>query len=225
MRVAIYYAPAISDPLWSLGSRWLGRDAETNAAVVQPNLPGIAELTADPRMYGFHATLKPPMALAAGQSWDGLVTATEDLASRIAPFDLPRLAVTDLRGFMAITDAKPSPKLQGLADACVTELDAFRAPAGEAELARRRRSKLTEQQDAMLVRWGYPYVLDTWFFHMTLTRRMTVEEQALTRPVAEAMFVEALTLRRRVADICLYTQSGPGAPFVMAERLPLRGAA
>jgi hypothetical protein len=75
----------------------------------------------------------------------------------------------------------------------------------------------------MLVRWGYPYVFDTWFFHMTLTRRLTPAEKALYHPRADAHFADAIGHRRRVTDICLYTQAGPGAPFTIAERLPLLG--
>ncbi len=222
MRVAVYYAPALTDPLWTLGAQWLGRDADANAPVVQPDIEGLPAITADARMYGFHATLKPPMALRPGMSWDALVTEAEDLASRIAPFDLPPLKLADLHGFLALVDAEPSPALSALADECVTALDRFRAPADAAELARRRRSKLSEAQDANLVRWGYPYVLDTWFFHMTLTRRLTAEEHLQIRPEAEAMFAPTLKATRRVADVCLYTQSAPGTPFMLAERLPLK---
>jgi len=78
MRVGVYYAPRFLDPLWELGATWLGRDPETNAPIEQPNIPNIAEVTADARMYGFHATLKPPMALRAGVTWDQVVTAAEE---------------------------------------------------------------------------------------------------------------------------------------------------
>lgn len=222
-RVAVYYAPLPDDPLTAAAASWLGRDPVTNAPVRQPDLPGIEELTADPRGYGFHATLKPPMRLADGRSWDALLTAAETLAARIAPFDLPPMAVSDVHGFLALRETLPSARLQGLADACVADLDGFRAPPTEAELARRRRSSLTAEQDAMLVRWGYPYVFSTWFFHMTLTRRLSAEEKALYQPAAEAHFAAALAVPRRVVDICLYTQAGAGAPFVIAERLPLGG--
>ena len=40
------------------------------------------------------------------------------------------------------------------------ELDAFRAPPDDAELARRRKAGLTERQDALLMQWGYPYVFE-----------------------------------------------------------------
>jgi hypothetical protein len=62
-RVAIYYAPLPDDPLTSLSSSWLGRDPRSGEPVRHPDLDGIAEVTAEPRMYGFHATLKPPMRL------------------------------------------------------------------------------------------------------------------------------------------------------------------
>jgi putative phosphonate metabolism protein len=222
-RVAIYYAPRRDDPLFAAATSWLGRDAETNAPAPQPDLPGIAEITAEPRGYGFHATLKPPMRLAPGTSWAELVAATRRLASRVAPFDLPALAVSDVHGFLALREAEPCAPLQGLADACVAELDAFRAPPSEAELARRRRAGLTPAQDAMLLRWGYPYVFQTWFFHMTLTRRLSGAEKALFMPAAERHLAAAVSARRRVEDICLFTQAGAGEPFVIAERIALVG--
>ena len=222
-RVGLYYAPLPDDPLFAASCAWLGRDPVSGAPVGQPDLPDIARITADPRLYGFHATLKPPFRFRDGVDWFGFVAAVRDMARGIAPFDLPALAVTDLRGFLALTETTPSPALQALADACVAEVDAFRAPPSEAELARRRRSPLTETQDRMLTRWGYPYVFETWFFHMTLTERLTPEAQAFWLPAATRFFAEAIAAPRRVSDICLFTQSAPGAPFVIAERIALRG--
>ena len=125
--------------------------------IAQPAIPGIDEITTEARGYGFHATLKPPFRLSPGYSWDDLLEAATAMATRIAPFELPVLAVADLHGFLALRETVDSAELQALADACVTELDTFRAPPSEAELARRRRARLTEAQDAMLIRFGYPY--------------------------------------------------------------------
>jgi putative phosphonate metabolism protein len=223
VRVAIYYAPLPDDPLTRLGSTWLGRDPVTNGPVPQPALEGIEEMTAEPRDYGFHATLKPPMRLAQGASWSALVAAVREVAASIAPFQLPPLAVADLRGFLALRETAPCPALQALADACVEQLDSFRAPPSQDELRRRRRAKLSPEQDAMLTRWGYPYVFGTWFFHMTLTRRLSDPEKALFLPAAEAWFAPTLAVPRRVADICLFTQVLPGGAFTVAERIRLRG--
>ena len=98
----------------------------------------------------------------------------------------------------------------------------FARRASEAELARRRRGNLTARQDAMLVRWGYPYVFDTWFFHLTLTRRLSAAEKQVFMPAAETYFARAIATPRRVGDICLFVQPNPGMPFVIRERLVLR---
>ncbi len=222
-RVAVYYAPQTSDPLWQRAAEWLGRDPETNAARPQPDIPGIAEVTTDARLYGFHATLKPPMRLKAGTDWHALVEAAERIGEAIAPFELPAVSVQNLHGFLALRETEPSPALQSLSDAFVAGLDAFREPPDEAELARRRKGGLPPAQDAMLVRWGYPYVFDTWFFHMTLTRRLNEAEHAVFGPAAAAWFAGAVAETRMVADVCLFTQAAPGAAFALALRVPLRG--
>jgi putative phosphonate metabolism protein len=223
MRVGVYYAPRHDDVLFIDAAAWLGRDPASGAAVAQPDIADIEEVTAEPRLYGFHATLKPPMRLAAGCGWKDVAAATAVLADRIAPFDLPALSVQDLFGFLALRETKPCAPLQALADACVEQLDTFRAPPAEAELARRRRANLTPRQEEMLVRWGYPYVFDTWFFHLTLTRRLGAEEKRVFMPAAEAYFARAIAMPRRVTDICLFVQPSPEAPFLIRERLALRG--
>ena len=222
-RVAVYYAPQNEDPLFAAGASWLGRDPKSEAATPQPGLSGIEEITAEPRRYGFHATLKPPMRQARGTTLTDVAEAARSLADRIAPFDLPQLAVTDLHGFLALRETEPAPALQALADICVAELDCFRAPPSADELARRRRAGLSPVEDALLTRWGYPYVFGAWFFHMTLTRRLSAAEHALWRPATETYFARALALPRRVADLCLFTQSDGSTPFRLAVRIPLRG--
>ena len=222
-RVAVYYAPTPKDPLWPAANTWLGRDPETAAPVPQPPIPGIAEATAEPRLYGFHATLKPPMRLLT--SYGAFLADAKRLAATLTPFDLPRLEVADLRGFLALRETAPCPPLHALADTCVATLDEHRAPPDDAELARRRKHGLPPAQDAMLVRWGYPHVFETWFFHMTLTRRLSPEAQAVFRPAAETWFAPALALPRRVDALTVFTQAAPGAPFLVAERLAFGGTA
>jgi len=223
IRVALYYAPAIDDPLHWAGSSWLGRDAETNAPCPQPTLPDIEAVTRTACGYGFHATMKAPMRLRPGTSWDMFVAAVEDMAAGMRPFDLPRISVQNLNGFLALRDAEPSPALQACSDLCVAAVDHLRAPLTEPDLARRRKSGLPPAQEALLTRWGYTYVFGEFIFHMTLTRRLTPDEQAFWRPAAEAHFAAALARPRRAADIAIFTQAAPDAPFTIAQRVPLRG--
>ena len=220
-RLALYWAPETSDPLHALASRWLGRDAQTGAALPQPAVPGIdlAEITAAPRRYGFHATLKPPFRLRG--TYAEALAAAEALARRTAAFDLPPLAVQDLKGFLALRETLPCPPLQALCDAAVEALDRFRAPPDEAELARRRGASLTPAQGALLQRWGYPYVFGEFFFHLTLTRRLTPDERATILPAVRDFLGEAPARPRRVTSLCFFTQPAPDAPFLIAERLPL----
>jgi putative phosphonate metabolism protein len=223
-RFAIYWAPDPADPLHAAGAAWLGRDAETGAACPQPHRLGLAALTADPRRYGFHATLKPPMRLRAGRTFADLRQATATLAAALAPFPLPRLAVANLDGFLALRETEPCPQLHALAAACVTALDDFRAPPDAAELARRHAAGLSAAAAALLDRWGYPHVLELWRFHMTLSQCLEAADHDRLRPAAEAHFAAALAQARQVAALSLFTQRDPQAPFLVAERFRLGGA-
>ncbi len=223
MRVALYWAPRLEDPLHRLGSQWLGRDTETGATLPQPALPGldIAEITADARGYGLHATLKPPFRLRT--SWAAMRADAMALAARTRPFALPPLKLADHHGFLALLESEKCQALQDLCDACVTGLDAHREAPTEAEIARRNPARMTERQRELLHLWGYHYVLDQWWFHVTLTRRLTAEERAVVWPALEAHLGGVPAQPRRVTELCLFTQAGPGAPFLLAERLPLLG--
>ncbi len=220
IRVALYWAPRPGDKLAAAGNSWLGWDAELGAEVTQPALPGLGEMTAAPRVYGFHATLRPPMRLATG--WEEFIAAAGELAAGLRPFVLPKLQVADLNGFLALRETAPCPGLHALADACVTGTDRHRLAAGADELAKRRRHGLTAEEDALLMRWGYPHVLQRWRFHMTLTRRLDAAEMARMRPEAERHFAESLAAPPVVQDLAVFTQRDQ-QPFLVAERLPLGG--
>lgn len=221
MRVALYWAPELDDPLHARASAWLGRDAETGAAIAQPDVPGIVEATADPRVYGFHATLKAPFRIAT--SWEQVVAASEVLAAETAPFALPPLVVRNLRGFLALIESEPCPALDAFAGACVRALEPHRAALTTAEIARRRPERLSERQRAHLDRWGYHLVFEDFQFHGTLTGRLPDERRAVVEPAVTEFLGDIPARPRLVRELCLFTQATPGAPFVIARRLPLRG--
>jgi hypothetical protein len=144
----------------------------------------------------------------------------------LKPFALPKLKLTSLDGYLALTLATPSHAFQTLADACVIATDPFRLPPSDSELARRRRHGLTETQEALLNRWGYPHVLQEWRFHMTLSRRLTPSEMAETLAAAQSHFEKALKIAREVKNISLFVQAEAGAdglpaPFRAVERVAL----
>jgi putative phosphonate metabolism protein len=171
-RYAIYFTPQGS--LAEAGAAWLGWDLARGRTVAHPDVAGldVAALTETPRKYGLHATIKPPFVLAEGASADGLQAAFEVLCTRLAPVTLDGLALTPLGRFLALTPEGDTAALNAMAAEVVRGLDMFRAPPTEADLARRRQANLTPAQEANLIQWGYPYVMDAFRFHITLTSKL-----------------------------------------------------
>jgi putative phosphonate metabolism protein len=228
MRYAVYATPARYSGLADAAAAWLGRDAFSGGALRQPAVPGIdpdrlLAITADARRYGFHATLKPPFALAAGESEGALVAALKAFAATIAPI-VVGLRVGRIDGFLAIVpDGRPA-DLHRLADAAVTALDRFRAPAAPEETARRRAAGLSARQEANLLRWGYPYVLDEFRFHMTLSARLAGEEADRVEAAARAWFAPHLVAPVTLDTLALFVEPSAGAAFSVLKTVTLSPA-
>ena len=225
-RYAVYFAPAEATLLWQAGCRWLGRDPRSGAELLQPDVEDwpaerIAQVTASPRMYGFHATLKPPFRLAEGHTPEQLGTAVQRLAARLQAFAVPQLSVASLDDFLALQPSAYDAKLGALADACVTELDSFRRPPSPEELSHRRAARFSPRQGELLAQFGYPYVLDQFRFHMTLTERLPRADANLLGPWLRDYLAAALAMPLRCEDLCLFVQDGPGEAFRLLQRFPL----
>ena len=226
-RYAVYFAPHESTALWQAGCRWQGRDPCTRERLAQPEVDGwsaeqIAQITASSRMYGFHATLKPPFFLAEGCTAPQLADAVQRLAARLHAFVLPQLAITFLDGFLALQPtAGSTAELSALADACVIELDGFRRAPPAEELAQRRAAGLSPRQGQLLVQFGYPFVLDQFRFHMTLTERLPRGDAIRLRPWLSEYFAAALASPLRCDGICLFVQERPAEAFLLMQRFAL----
>lgn len=210
MRYAIYFLPGPSTALWQFGCHWLGFDSAVRADRPQPHVAGLApdeliEATAEPRRYGFHATLKPPFALAAGSAEAALLDAARSFAASRMSFQVPALEVRAIGRFLALVPACSSPGLSDLAAACVETFEPFRAPLTESDLARRLAKPLSPRQRGYLDAWGYPYVFDEFRFHMTLTgplddarrTRLHSELQSAYAAIAAPLAVDAIAVLRQ----------------------------
>lgn len=227
-RYALYYAPRSEEGLAETANQWLGRNPESGQARTQRPVPGIAAerlaaITAEPRLYGFHGTLKAPIALADEVTERDFVDAVGAFAARASSVTVPALELAEISGFLAIIPAARCPDLQDLADRCVVEFDEFRRPADEAELARRRAAPLTPRQDELLLRWGYPYVLEQWRFHLTLTGRLPDEERTAVMTILCQRFAGVIERPLQVNDLCIFRQPAPGRPFTVLARFRLGG--
>jgi putative phosphonate metabolism protein len=178
-RYAVYFTP-LQGPLAAFGAAWLGWDSASGQRMAHPQIEGlpmqVAAITATPRKYGLHATIKPPFRLAEGRTAHDLATALSDLTKRLAPVSLDALDLRRIGGFLALVPQGDTPALNALAAEVVRGLDPLRAPPGAADLARRRASGLTPRQNDLLQHWGYPYVMEEFRFHITLSGKMEAQD-------------------------------------------------
>ncbi|MCB1398346.1 MAG: DUF1045 domain-containing protein [Rhodobacter sp.] len=207
-RYALYFAPP-PGPLAETAARWLGRDAETGARLAQPH-PALEGLTVSARRYGFHATLKAPFRLAEGLTEDDLIAAVEVFGAGVRPFAVAGLRLAALDGFLALIPEGDTVALNAFAAEVVIRFDRFRAPMTEAERARRAPERLTPHQRDLLESYGYPYVLDEFRFHMTLTDRLSPEEDAHLRPLAQTLFAPVLPAPLALRDIVVFGEGADG---------------
>lgn len=217
-RYAIYFAAGRDCALSHFGAELLGYDAYAGGEVSFPEqalhvAPDWREVTTDPRKYGFHATLKAPMALAPGKTEAELMAACAAFAGKSRPIPAIRPIVDAISGFIAVIPAEPVEALQRLAADCVRAFDPFRAALTTEDRARRRPEKLSERQRFYLDRWGYPYVMEEFRFHMTLTGRLDTDRRGpilqMLRTRFAALGIETLAIDR----IALFKQDDASARF------------
>jgi ribose 1,5-bisphosphokinase len=194
-RYALYYMPAPCSAWARFGADWLARpDARLE----------------HPRRYGFHATLKAPFRLHPYASLQDLIRQLDAFAAAQRAFSVPRLVMARLGDFLALVPATPEPRLDALATACVKQFDRFRAPLNAQELERRRREPLTQRQEALLARWGYPHVLEEYRFHLSLTGPLRGAPEPAAPPLPHGpLCIDAVSLCEEPA---------PGAAFHALHR-------
>ena len=176
-RYALYFVPPAQSDFYRFGSAVLGYDCYTGAPVDTPDkfIPDSeawSQVTDEPRRYGFHATLKAPFYLLPSCTEAQLVSAVQSFAGLGHAIPTITPAIQVLSGFIAMLPLTPEPTLNALAASCTTIFDAYRAAMSPQERARRIALGLNRSQMQNLERWGYPFVLSDFRFHMTLTSRV-----------------------------------------------------
>ena len=227
-RYAIYYASAPGGDLDLFGARLLGYDVVGGQELPFPEeliraVPDWRDLTADPRKYGFHATLKAPFSLADGKTEAQLLAACATFAATPRAIPVIKPVVGSISGFIAVIPEETSPELIPLAADCVSEFDSFRAPLTESDRARRNLSRLTPEQREHLDRWGYPYVMADFRFHMTLTGRLDTGRQEPVLAMLKKRF-SALGLATLAIDrIAVFRQDSAVSRFRIVDQWELSG--
>ncbi|MCW8843936.1 MAG: DUF1045 domain-containing protein, partial [Rhodobacteraceae bacterium] len=174
------------------------------------------------RKYGLHGTIKAPFRLADDTSLQDLENTLETLTKRLPPVTLDGLRLSRIGRFLALTVKGDQTPLADLAGAIVQELDRFRAPPTDAELARRRQARLSPRQEALLRQWGYPYVLDEFRFHITLTGRLAKGEADQVHTALAPHLTPLLPTPFTLPDLTLVGEDRAGM-FHEIQRHPLSG--
>jgi len=149
----------------------------------------------------------------------------QTLAGSLRPFNMPPLQVQRIDDFLALVPMPSHPanaEIQAAAAACVTQLQPLAAPLSASNLARRRAAGLTPRQDALLQQWGYPFVLEEFRFHLSLTGSLAREREdtvELVLDAAEQFFADLPPLRFN--SLALFAEPAPGADFVLLDHLEL----
>lgn len=215
-RYAVYYAPRPGG-FAERASAWLGGEVD---------LPGLgrpaAEMTVDPRRYGFHGTIRAPFRLNDGVDAAQVVAAVESLAQHLPPVECEGLVLENLQGFLALTPSGCAGALLELGAAVVEGTNQLRAPLNDAEIARRRPETLTSRQRALLDVWGYPYVMEEFRFHLTLTDRLPADEVPPVTVALDRYFAPVLPSPFMIEDLCLFGEDETGT-FHALQRFPLLG--
>lgn len=184
--------------------------AAVDAWYVRDELQG---LTIAARRYGFHATLKAPLHLAMGRTEDELRAAADAFAAGRTPVVISGLRPAAIGGFRALLPGGDQGGLNALASAALREFEDFRAPLDEADVRRRRPERLTRRQRELFERWGYPYVLDEFRFHLTLTDPVPAERAAGVDAALEEHFAGVAGVDVPLTAIAISVEPEPGASF------------
>lgn len=224
-RYAIYFVPEANSALYEFGASVLRYDSIAACDRAPPSHPyfqqaEVSDISAEPRRYGFHATLKAPFSLAEGQSEADLLAHARQVLSRRAIVSVGRLAVVDLGSFVALRPVAEAREIGALADHCVTAFEAFRAPLSIADRTRRLKSPLTDRQIGNLDRWGYPYVFEDFRFHMTLTGALEPGERQAPLAALRDLY-GGIDTPVAIDSVCVARQIDRDARFVVLERFPL----
>jgi hypothetical protein len=230
-RYAIFFVPPADGALYRFGASALGYDSYSGRDV--PSLPGDGgsaaewrQLTAEPRRYGFHATLKAPFHLRNECSENDLIAEFAEQAGGLLSPARFAGSIQTLDGFAALVPAAPAPALNLLADTCVRAFDRFRAPLSEGERNRRLAQNLAPRQISYLERWGYPLVFEDFRFHMTLTGRIPPgQTAAVLRFLHEALKRHPVPAIVEIETVALLRQDRPDSRFRVIHEAVLRNAA
>ena len=214
-RYAIYWMPSPNSPLAAFARKWFGGEERFGLDA------GLAERAVEaPKRYSFHGTIKAPFRLAPGMREDELAAELERFCSKRRRIVTAPLAVERFPHYLALCPSGKRAELEWLASDCITYFDRFRARLNGEDRARRK-DGLPPREQAHFEQFGYPYIFNLFYFHISLAGPLETRE---LDSVAAALRPELGNIATKdfVFDsLCLCGDPGDGQIFRTISRFPL----
>ena len=219
-RYAIYFVP--KGALAKFGRAWLGWDCRKGQYISSENtfsepLTDREYFTKKPRKYGLHATLKAPFRLQTTQNEPALRSAFHGFCNHQKPAASGNLTLSEQGGFISLRPQRQSAALFELGKNCLEAFDPFRAPLDQNDLNRRRNARLSPRQNDFLHQWGYPYVLQEFQFHITLSSRLSILQREKIIPALKNLLAHELDCPFIIAHLALMGEDRNGQFHILEE--------
>lgn len=224
MRYAIYFTPPRDDALTEAAAAWLGRDAFSGAdtggaAIGEMSQSLVRYHLAAPRRYGFHGTIVAPFRPADGVGEDDVLAALSGFCASERTFEIPSVELKALSTFLALMPSQRCTELEAMAERAVRHFRPLQAALDESDIARRNPGKLSARQNEYLRKWGYPYVMEEFRFHMTLSGSLDSETMRSVHSAAHQWFAPFLGRPLAVGGLAAFVEPEPGAPFTVLRHV------
>lgn len=225
-RYAIFFAPGDDTALGVYGATVLRREATSKEEWVNPQIPVNFENTpvwracvARPAHYGFHATINAPFELNDSYSPDELFEDLSVFCKQQQPLLLENLAPRLTHRYDALAFDQQPQEIKDLAAACTTRFEKYRAPLTEQDVIRRQKKALSKSQISNLQQYGYPYVLDEFNFHMTLSGTMPDDDNGFLRWLG-VLYGQMVPETPLLDRLCVFNQTDRKSAFTRIADFP-----
>lgn len=230
-RYAIYFAPNERTPLGRFGCHWLGRSAaelDSHPVDLPENLEQHKhqQLIEAPKHYGFHGTLKAPFELNTAYTSNDLDEALQNFAQKFPSFTIDRLKLQTIASFIALTPEEQSENLsllQSLHEELTENIDYLRAPLSDYDKNRFMARDLSTKLKENLLNFGYPFVLESFKFHLTLTSSLKKDDISSYFELLDRLTTHFRDDGFFCDRISLFRQETRTSPFLLTNEYMLQG--
>ncbi len=221
-RYAIYYLPPKGSDLETFGAKWFGYDITKGQAIepMQVHEFNLNQMTQIARAYGFHATLVAPFPLRKKFEYEDFRKKVSKLANQSKSFPIAPLRFKSLSGHLTLIPKHNAIEMNLLEERLVTKLNKFRKKKSGEAFKKRLQVKLNALEREYLDDYGYPYVLDHFRFHFTLSDRAEKAQRNVLIEYLERHFSETLAKPQVIEELAIVGEREDGY-FEEIERLAL----